>query len=108
MIQSTDEQVMTTATTDSGSLLVAECPRTELRIARAILEQLYCAHRLVNWHVEIRGGVCIIACDKAPNYGYTVNLANLGKGYTGGSGLRPSVRKIGLELLERIEAGVAC
>ena len=88
--------------------MVELAPAAELRIARAILEQLYCAHRLVNWHVEIRGGVCIIACDKAPNYGYTVNLANLGKGYTGGSGLRPSVRKIGLELLERIEAGVAC
>ena len=108
MTQSTVDQVMATAQTDSGSLLVAECPRTELRVARAILEQLYNVHRRVNWHVEIRGGVCIIACDKAPNYGYTVNLANLGKGYTGGAGLRPSVRKIGLELLERIEAGVAC
>ena len=108
MIQSTEEQIMTTATTDSGSLLVAECPRTELRIARAILEQLYNVHRRVNWHVEIRGGMCIIACDKAPNYGYTVSLANLGKGYTGGSGLRPSVCMIVLELLERIEAGVAC
>ena len=52
MIQSTVEQVMATAQTDSGSLLVAECPRTELRVARAILEQLYNVHRRVNWHVR--------------------------------------------------------
>ena len=40
MIQSTEEQIMTTATTDSGSLLVAEGPRTERRMARPSREQL--------------------------------------------------------------------
>lgn len=105
IIQGIEDQVMVCSLgPETGSVLSAECPRADVSLVKAILEQLYYADKRTNWHVEMANDNIAIRTDRHPTFCYLSSVASLGKGMATLKG-RP-IRHIGRELLERIEAGI--
>lgn len=105
MIQGIEDQVMVVSLgPDTASVLSAECPRADVSMVKAILQELYYADRHTNWHIEMSNDNIAIRTDKHPTYCYLSSVKSLGKGMATMKG-RP-IKHIARELLERIEAGV--
>lgn len=97
----TDNEIIMSAVTDAGSTLTADCNRVDQCVAQSVLADLHSASPRDNWLLEIRGETLQISCDRDPTYGYVMSMSALGKGYGG-----KKIRRIGQELVDRIEAGV--
>lgn len=100
--QSVTDKIKIAGWADSGkkhAMLQATCHRAEETLAKAILQTLYTAFP-THWDVEFQNDSIAFWCGLHPTYGYRLRYADLNKGLS-------IIRRKGLELVERIQAG-AC